>query len=144
MKLEQIFELWSEDSVINPMDLSSESLKIPKLHHKYYEIFCNEKLLLKKYESELKVLKLEKYEFYTQGPSKDTEEKGWKLPSIGRILKSDVQTYVDADKDIIALTLKVAVQSEKVSLLDSIIKSFKDRNFTIKNSIDFTRFQSGA
>jgi hypothetical protein len=144
MKLEAIFELWNEDSKINRNELGEEALKISSLHQKYYKIFVHERLVQKKLETDLKRLKLEKHEFYTQGPTPEQSEKGWKLPSIGRIIKSDVSTYLDADEDIINLTLKIAAQSEKVDLLESIIRTLRDRNFNIRAAIDWSRFQVGA
>ena len=71
MKLDEIYVEWKKDSEIDTTSLGDESLKIPKLHHKYFQIYSAEKLLLRKYETELKQLKLAKYEFYTQGPSKE-------------------------------------------------------------------------
>lgn len=143
MKIEEIFKEWEQDSNIDHTELGRESLKIPKLHHKYYQIYIKEKLLLRKFEADLKQLKLDKYEFYTQGPHKETP-KDWQLPAIGKVLKNDVNTYMDADKEIIALSLKIGYQMEKIDLLDSIIKSIATRNFIIKNGIDWAKFQVGA
>jgi hypothetical protein len=143
MKLKMIYALWAEDSKIDRMDLGEESLKISSLHQKYMEIYTNEKIFLRKYESELKIMKLEKYEFYTQGPTKETQEKGWELPAIGKIIRSDVQQYIEADEDVIELSLKIGVQHEKVSLLESIVKNISNRGFQIKNAIDFIKFQEG-
>lgn len=143
MKLDSILELWEKDSVINRDDLDNESLNTSKLHHKYQKIYTHERILLRKYETDLKILRLEKYEFYTQGPTKETVEKGWKLPPIGKVIKADANTYVDADKDIIELTLKIGIQNEKIDLLESIIRSIMNRGYQIRNSIDFMKFQSG-
>ena len=143
MKLDDIFSAWDEDSEIDRNHLDDESLKLSKLHKKYHEIFTNERLLLRKYESDLKVLRLEKFEFYTQGPTQETQAKGWKLPPIGKIIRSDANTYVDADKDVIDLSLRIGLQHEKISLLDSIIKTIMGRSFNIKNALDFIKFTSG-
>jgi hypothetical protein len=144
MKLETIYAFWAEDSKIDRMDLGEESLKISSLHQKYSQIYTNEKIRLREYEAALKVLKLDKYEFYTQGPTNETQEKGWELPAIGRIIRSDVQQYIDADKDIIELSLKIGIQNEKISLLDSIIKNLFNRGFQIKNAIDYMKYTSGG
>lgn len=144
MKLEEILDLWDVDSEINRQDLSEEALKISKLHAKYYRIYVNERLILKKYEAELKTLKLDKTEFYTQGPTKEQMDLGWRLPAIGKVLKSDINTYLEADKDIIKLSLKVGLQNEKVDLLESIIKSFNGRGYNIKAALDFERFKMGV
>lgn len=144
MKVDEILELWQEDSKVDRTELGDEALKIPKLHHKYYQIYVKERLVLRKQEAELKQLKLDKYEFLTQGPNEDTRDRGWKLPPKGMILKGDIPMYMDADEDVINLSLKIGLQQEKVDLLDSIIKSILNRNFVIKNAIDWQKFTMGA
>jgi hypothetical protein len=52
--------------------------------------------------------------------------------------------YLEADSDLIELSLKIGLQQEKVELLQNIIKSLTNRGFNIKSAIDFIRFQSGA
>lgn len=144
MKLESIFELWAEDSSVNREAIDEESLRISKLHHKYHQIYTNERLTLRRLEAEMKVLRLEKFEFYTQGPTKETAEKGWQLPPIGKILKADANTYVEADQDIINLSLKIGIQHEKIELLESIIKTVQNRGFQLKTALDWIKFTSGV
>jgi len=144
MLLEQIQDEWAKDSDIDKTELGEESLKIPKLHNKYFQIFSKERLLLRKYEADLKKLKLEKYEFYTQGPSKETKDRDWELPAKGIILKQEMPMYLEADKDIIELSLKIGYQQEKVEFLDSIIRSLTNRGFQIKAAIDWYKFTMGA
>jgi hypothetical protein len=144
MKLEEIYTEWDVDSDIDTTDLGNESIKIPKLHNKYYKLYTSEKLLLRKYEAEMKSLKLAKYEFYTQGPSSETKELGWEMPARGMILKQEMPMYMEGDKEIIALSLKIGLQQEKVELLESIIKSLVNRGFQIKSAIDWHKFTMGA
>jgi len=144
VKIEDIFALWETDSKIDRTELSDESLKIPQLHHKYYKIFTNERLLLRKLEADAKILKLEKYEFYTQGHTKETQDKGWELPSRGMILKADLPMYMESDKEIIELNLKIGYQLEKIELLENIIKTISNRGFQIKNAIDWNKFIQGG
>lgn len=144
MKFEDIFAAWEKDSNIDRTELADESLKIPKLHHKYYTIYVAEKASLRRLESDLKKLKLEKYEFFTLGPNEDTKDKGWRLPARGMILRADIPMYMEGDQDIIDLSLKIGIQQEKVEFLESIIKSFQSRGFAIKNAIDFIRFTMGG
>lgn len=144
MKLEDIFAEWDQDSKISPLDLGNEAIKIPQLHNKYYRIYVNEKLILRKYVEEMKVLKLDKFEFYTMGPTEESQAKGWVLPPQGKILKDKAAAYVDADKDIINLNLKLGIQHEKVDMLDSIIKSLVNRGFQIKTAVDYEKFKVGA
>lgn len=144
MKIEDIFELWEEDSKIDRTELGDEALKISRLHNKYYPIYVQERMLLRKFESEMKQLKLDKYEFFSQGPNEDSQAKGWKLPAKGLILKSDIPMYMEADGDIIQLSLKIGLQQEKIEFLDSILRSLSNRGYNIKAAIDWQRFTMGA
>jgi hypothetical protein len=77
------------------------------------------------------------------GPTEETHAKGWQLPPQGKILRSDVNNYVEADSEVINLTLKIGIQQEKLELLESVIKSLTNRGFNIKAAIDFERFKVG-
>jgi hypothetical protein len=143
MNIDEILSLWEVDSKIDPTELGEEALKIASLHHKYFQIFTKEKILLRKLESDLKKLKLDKYEFYTQGPNEDTP-KHWRLPPRGMILKTDIPSYMEADKELVELSLKIGYQQEKVELLESIIKSFQYRGYNIKSAIEWHKFTMGA
>lgn len=143
MKIDDIYAEWEKDSHLDRSELGEEALKIPKLHHKYFKIFTHERLQLRKLETDLKQLKLEKHEFFTMGPTEETHEKGWRLPPQGKILRSDVNNYIEADKDIVNLSLKIGIQHEKIDLLESIIKSLTARGFNIKAAIEWERFKVG-
>jgi len=144
MNIDEITELWKEDSFIDKTELGDESIKIPSLHQKYYKIYINEKLILRKQETALKQLKLEKYEFFSQGPNEETKARGWKLPAKGLILKTDIPMYIEADQDIINMSLKIGYQQEKIDYLESIIKSLNNRGYNIKSAIDWIKFTSGS
>lgn len=143
MKIEDILDLWKADAEIDKTEPGEEALKIAKLHHKYFQILSSERLSLKKYESDLKKLRLDKYEFYTQGPNEETQEKGWRLPSKGLILKADIPMYMDADEDIINLSLKIGLQQEKIELLESIIKTIMNRGYNLKVYVEWVKFTNG-
>ena len=149
MKIEEIFEMWAEDSKLDRTELGKEALDIPKLHNKYYKIYIGEKYRLMQMEADLKKTTALRYDFYSGSIDDDTlEEMGWlqEFRDLGRktILKSDIPRYLDADDVIINLTLKVSMQKEKVLFVDSIIKSLVNRGFNIKAAIEWSKFQVGA
>lgn len=144
MNFESLFSEWEKDAEIDKTDLANEALKIPKLHHKYYRLLVTEKSRLKKLESEYKKLRLEKTEFFTQGHDDETRAKGWKLPAKGIIIKSDIPMYLDADQDLIDVSLQIGIQQEKVEFLESIIKTLNNRGYIIKTAVEFIRFTMGG
>lgn len=148
MKLEDIQESWEEDTKINPTNLGSESLRIPQLHHKYHKIYTAEKLTLKKMEADLRELTNLRHEFYSGKLDDETlKEKGWleEFRAFNlKVLKSDIQRYIDADKIIITATLRVAYQKEKVEFLLSILSQVNWRHQIIKNAIEWSKFTNGG
>lgn len=143
MTVEDILSLWQKDSEIDKTELGDEAIKISKLLQKYYEIFINEKRILLKQEADFKTLKLEKYEFYTQGHNEETLEKGWELPAKGAIIKSEVPLYMEADKDLITMSLKIGNQKEKVEMLEFILKSLNNRGYNVRAAIDDYKIKMG-
>ena len=143
MKIEAIMEEWEKDSDIDKTELGDAALKLAKLHHKYYRFLVNEKMIVKTYESDMHVLKLDKYEFFTQGPNEETVKKGWTLPAKGLILKADIPMYMSADQEIINLSLRIGLQEEKIQALESIIRTLNSMGYNIKAAIDFQKFING-
>jgi len=143
MKIEAIMEEWEKDSDIDKTELGDAALKLAKLHHKYYRFLVNEKMIVKTYESDMHVLKLDKYEFFTQGPNEETVKKGWTLPAKGLILKADIPMYMSADQEIINLSLRIGLQEEKIQALESIIRTLNSMGYNIKAAIDWQKFING-
>lgn len=142
MKLNDILNLWEIDAVIDRSALDVESGKIPQVHSKYYNILVSERLALRRLEADYKKLKLDKWEFYTQGSFKG-DERGWKLPPSGNILKQDIPMYLDADDDIQKNKLQIDYQTEKVEALISIMKQISEKQWHIKNMISWKVFMAG-
>jgi Recombination, repair and ssDNA binding protein UvsY len=144
MKLDDILEMWSEDCIVNRLELGEESLKLPKLHSKYLRTYTEERLLLKRLEEERKELVKLKHDYY-RGllPEEDLKSNGWE-PFRLNIIKSDLPMHLDADQDVIKLNLRIAMQQEKVDALESIIRSINNRGYLIKNAIEYEKFKVGA
>lgn len=143
MKLEEIQSLWAQDSKIDSSNLGDESLKIPSLHSKYFRILTEERLRLKKLSSEYKDLYRLRHEFFTGIISdEDLKARGWK-PNPLKILRSDLSIYLDSDKELVDLSLKIGLQEEKLDFLKDIIKSINNRNYIITNSINWLKFSNG-
>jgi hypothetical protein len=132
------------DANIDQSNLDLESLKIPQLHGKYLNIFSDEKLILKKLESDRNVLIKNKWEWYTGRMSQeDLKRLGWD-PFPLKIMKQDLDVYLLADEDMIKITAKIDYQKEKVDYLESVLKALNNRNWMIRNAIDWRKFLSGA
>lgn len=144
MKLEEIQQSWEKDCIIDRSELGEESLKIPKLHSKYFNMFSTERMLMRKMESDLKKLYRIKYEYYSGTIDFETlKEYNWE-PNPLKILRSDIAMYMDSDKEYQTLQLKYEYQKEKVEFIENIIKSLTNRGYQIKSAIDWEKFKVGA
>jgi hypothetical protein len=146
--LDEIESLWAVDGALDQTQLDQDALNTPKLHHKYYKIYVQENNRLRLLKTQMAVLDKDKSEFYNSGATKEQVDMGWELPPKGIILKADIPMYKAADKEIIALTLKIGLQQDKVDYLKTILKhlqdgSFSGRNACIKNAIDFMKWTQG-
>lgn len=144
MNIEEINELWAQDCKIDETNLVRESSRIPELHNKYYNLFYRETLKVKKLRADLIELEKAKTEYYNGSMDElELKQKGW-APNPLKILRQDLDKYIQSDKEIISLSLKIALHEERANYLENIVRHINNRNFIIKNMIDFMKFQSGA
>ena len=141
MTLEELQQSANRDLKIDDTDLGTESINIPILHNKYLQHYNKFSLLLKKAEYEQKVLKRQKWEYYTgKSDASVYQEKPFDL----KILKADVHIYMDSDEELQKADQKEAYLRQVVNYLEQLLRSINTRNFIIKNAIDWARFTSGA
>ena len=143
MDTNDISALWAKDSVIDETNLVGESKRIPVLHSKYYNLFYREVLRVKKLKAEYKELEARKREYYDGSMAEeDLKDNGWK-PYQKKVLRNEVDKYIQADKDIIKLSLTIDYHSANANFLEDIVRTIHSRNFIVKNIIDMLKFQAG-
>ena len=143
MKFEEIQKEWTHDCPIDETELSQESVKIPQLHNKYLIFYSNEKLKFKELKYLFTGLIKRKRDYYSgRMTEEELEAADWE-PFRIKLLKADVQEYIDADDNVIESKKLLALQEEKVNYLESIVKSLTTRGYLIKNAIDWKRFTEG-
>mgnify|MGYP000698027209 FL=1 len=139
--LDTIQKMWVEDSKIDIDNLHTESLNIPMLHAKYFDLYNNIVLLKKKAEQQKKNIRHERYEYFS---GKADPEVYIENPFPKKIRdKETMQKYLDADNKLSSVSLKVEYYDTMLNYLESILKVIQNRTYQIKNAIEFIRFQSG-
>ena len=141
MRLDEIQAEIAQDSNVDNNKLDTESLKIPLLHSKYYNMFLAELRILKGVESEYRRMKLERHKYYL-GQASDEVYK--EEPLQLKVLRQDLELYLDADPKLSDLKNKYEVQKMKTEMLEAFIKTLNTRNFLIKNALEFLRFKNGG
>lgn len=141
MNLDELQIMWEKDSQIDPDNLHLESLKIPNLHSKYYKIYTELNLLVKKAEQDLKELERIRYEYYSgkADPIVYIEEPfSFKVRD-----KDSMKRYLESDKKLSNLKLKIEYYNTMIKYCEDIIKTIQNRTFQIKNAIEWQRFVAG-
>lgn len=141
INLDEIQDMWRRDSKLDPDNLHLESLKIPGLHSKYYDLYNQLKLLRVKAESEFAEVKLERHLYYT---GKAPQEVYVAEPFPYKVRdKESLKQYLDADSKIQEKHLKIKYYEIMLSFLEEVIKTISNRTYQIKNAIEWQRFIAG-
>ena len=141
LSLEAIQEMWEKDAQIDRDNLHEESLNIPSLHAKYFELYNTIFLLRKKAEQQRKNIRHERYEYFSGKADPEVYQKD---PFGKKIRDKDTMTkYLDADEKLSNSSLKIDYYDTMLVYLESILKVIQNRTFQIKNAIEFMRFNSG-
>ena len=139
--LETIQEMWEKDAKIDRDNLHDESLNIPSLHAKYFQIYNTIFLLRKKAEQQRKNIRHERYEYFSGKADPDVYIQN---PFPKKIRDKDTMTkYLDADEKLSNASLKIEYYDTMLTYLESILKVIQNRTYQIKNAIEFMRFNVG-
>ena len=141
MNLESLQELWKKDSVIDTDLYCEESTKIPQLHMRYMEFFNTYALMKKEREIEMRRLIREKWLYYKgKAPSKVYKEMpfDFKLTT-----KEEVNMFIESDDDICKLQYKIDYIEQIINFLEGVLRQIGNRNFQIKNAIEWEKIKNG-
>jgi hypothetical protein len=147
MTLDQILEMWKKDSVIDDIRLDEASKAGAALHSKYLELLSINKLQLKRRDAEFKILLKNKWLWYNGKLTKDQiDQLGWEYDALNglKILKGEMDYYYDADPHIQEANARIDYLKTMIDTLEEIISNIRWRHSTIKNMIDWRKFESGS
>ena len=140
MNIEELYDAVEKDLKIDDTELDLESIRTPQLHNKYLKLYTKHSLQLKKLQDDYKVIYRLKWEYYTgKAPSEIYASKPFDL----KILKADIGIYLEADGELQQLSQKIAYAKEITNYLEKILREINNRNWTIRNTIEWKKFIHG-
>lgn len=143
MDIQTIKTELEQDLKINDAELDTESLRIPKIHSKYLNILHDEKMVLQSLRMKKRIMLREKWEYYTGKMDAETLKQKGLEPFNLKILKQDLDLYIDSDQDILQLDSKLIAQQEKVDYLQDTIKAINNMQWHIRDAIAWRKFING-
>jgi hypothetical protein len=144
MKLEEIYEMWDKDAKYDDLNLDAESLNISSLHAKYNRLLSETRSQLRacfiQRKSRANLLR----DYYLGNLNNpDDLERINRPPFLHKVLKNEVQGYIDADDELLKLETRTAMLEEKVDVIVEIMKCIHKRSFDIKHAIEWRKFTNG-
>mgnify|MGYP001464201830 CR=1 FL=1 len=144
MKFDEIKKMVEEDIVMDSTELDKEAIKTPQLHGKYLNILTDEKLLMSKLDGDFKRLKRKKWLYYTGKMShEELQDLEWE-PFNLTLLKTDVDKFLESDDDLIKVKSRVLFSREKINFLENTLKMISNRQWLIREAIDWVKFTHGT
>ena len=140
MDLDELYNEIERDLKIDDTELDLESIRTPQLHNKYLKLFTKYSLQLKKVKDDYDGLYKFKWEYYT---GKSTMEVYQAEPFDLKVLKADVHIYLNADAELQKLGQRQEYLNVVVVYLERVLREINNRNWNIRNTIEWKKFLHG-
>ena len=136
MKINDINEMIDNDSAFlkEECNIDTASLSVPELCGKYHQLIYQEKLSLEYFKVEFKVLKKDRWLYYTgKLGEEDLKKHDWE-PFPLNILKTDIDKFLQSDSDIHRIEAKIILHKfntffVRQKIMDSIFNILYPINF---------------
>lgn len=141
-QLDELLEMWRQDSIIDSTEPGKALLDVPKLHSKYLNILSRHRMLSKEAEFKANKMRKLKWEYYT-GKLDDDELKKYGWEPFPYVLKAELNTYLESDEDINRQLAAKLMHDEIVDVCQSIMKELNSRTYQLRAVIDWEKFIQG-
>lgn len=144
MNLEQLMDEWKTDCAIDDNHLGEASTFTPNLHSKYINYLVSFKLKLAKTKGEYNMLRKNKFRYYRGELSREElENLGWLQWQGVKPLKNEMDEFLQGDTELVQMEQKVEYLNTIVMFLESVMGAIKQRDWQIRNSIQWKEFLVG-
>ena len=141
MNLDELKIIAEKDlPVTNDEHIDQESYKNQVIKQKWLDFKSDFELMLIKARTDHQQLYREKWEYY--GGKADAKVYAAKPFDI-KVMKTDLQMYVQSDEDILRLQNKIGYYETCVDYCKGVIKSIDNRGGDIRNATDWKKFEAG-
>ena len=143
--LDQLKTEWETDCQIDRDRLDESSIRTANLHQKYLDILTDYKLRLFKLEKEFLEMKGLRSRYYNGQLTKDElRERSWDQYQYKTPLKSELERLLETDDILLSILDRQSYIKICFEYTEEILKSLRERNWQIRNAIEFIKFQAGV
>jgi lysyl-tRNA synthetase class II len=142
--IDALMEEWVNDASYDETEPQKAMANIPKLHAKYLRIMTHHNLLVKKFVFEYNSRRKIKWEYYNGDLNnpEDLEKYGLE-PMMKKVLRADLQHYLDSDTELNSILLKKVMHEEIVEFCKQVLKELNNRTWQLKEYMSWERFIGG-
>ena len=141
MNLDELKKQAKEDLAITEHEnMDQESYKNQLIKPKWLEYKTNYEQLLIMRKTDHQKMWREKWEYY--GGKADAKVYAAKPFDI-KVMKTDLQMYIQSDDDILRIQNKIGYFESCVDYCKGVIKSIDNRGWDIRNATDWKKFEAG-
>lgn len=144
VNIEMLMEEWVKDAPYDETEPQRAMANIPKLHAKYLRIMTHHNLTVKKLLAEYNTRRKIKWEYYSGDLNnpEDLERYGLE-PMLKKVLRADLQHYLDSDTELNNILLKKVIHEEIAEFCKNVLKELNNRTWQLKEYMAWERFIGG-
>ena len=144
VNIDALMEEWINDATYDETEPQRAMSNIPKLHAKYLRIMTHHNLTVKKLLAEYNSRRKIKWEYYNGDLNnpEDLEKYGLE-PMMKKVLRADLQHYLDSDTELNTILLKKVMHEEIVEFCKQVLKELNNRTWQLKSYMDWEKFVGG-
>ena len=129
MNIEEIQQMWEQDSIIDDNHLGEASTETAKVHSKYIKLMVGVKLKLTKARGDYNILRKNKFRYYRGELSREElAQLGWQQYQLIKPLKNEMDEFLQGDQDLITLNTRIEYLETMGYLLEGILGQIKARD----------------
>ena len=117
------------------------SLSVPELMYKYQQALYEEGMIQHFIENETNVVKKNRWLYYTGKADPAVYKTEGEFPH--KILKSDIDIFLNADEKYNLIKAKLKEQQLKINLIEAFAKTIMSLSFNVGNTIKWKKFLAG-
>jgi len=144
MKLDDLHKLWEKEQTLDLSQPDQIIRDTPLAHARWWHYYTDERQRYNAIKQEHDKLKLLKLSWYN-GRMDEAERIAlkWEQQPL-KLLKTEIEDYLNADPELTVLVDKLELQQLKLKFLEDCIKALNNRNFAVKNYLEWLRFSNGS
>lgn len=144
LHLDQLKEEWAKDSVIDENKLHEASIRTANLHQKYLDILTAYKLKIFKLDKEYLTMKGLRSKYYLGQMTKDElRAKNWEQYQYKTPLKSELERLLETDQYLLDILDSQSYYKFCFEYCEEVLRALRERNWQIRNAIEWIKFQAG-